>query len=68
MTLRRQTLTTVSNRSGAFRMKALVCEQHARESTDPASKRDWEELAIEWRLMAHSPASTNDVISHVEVT
>jgi hypothetical protein len=49
-------------------MKALVCEQHARESTDPASKRDWEELAIEWRLMARSPASTNDVISHVEVT
>jgi uncharacterized protein YlaI len=58
MTLRQQIQTIVSNRSGAFRTKALVCEQRARESTDPASKQDWEELAIEWHTMAHLPVRT----------
>lgn len=55
MTLRQKILNTVSIRSGAFQMKALDCEQHARESTDPTSKRDWEELAIQWHTMAHLP-------------
>jgi hypothetical protein len=44
-------------------MRALICEQRARESTGPASKQDWEELAIEWHTMANLPASINDEIS-----
>jgi cell division protein FtsL len=42
------------NRSGIFRMKALLSEQQARESTDQRSKRDWEELAVEWHSMAQT--------------
>lgn len=42
------------NRSGIFRMKALLSEQQARESTDQRSKHDWEELAIAWHSMAQT--------------
>jgi hypothetical protein len=36
-----------------YRAKALACEQQARLALDPAAKRDWEELAIEWHTIAH---------------
>ena len=39
-----------------YRMKALACEQRARDTSDPTSKRDWEELAIEWHTMANFAA------------
>jgi hypothetical protein len=42
----------VSDRSGLFRLRSLFGEQQAQESTDPKSKQDWEELAIEWHMMA----------------
>jgi pilus assembly protein Flp/PilA len=42
-----------TNRSGIFRLKALFCEQRARESSEPRSRSDWEELAIEWHMMAN---------------
>jgi hypothetical protein len=45
-----------SNRTDMYRMKALVCEQRATESSDPTSKLDWEELAIEWHTMANFAA------------
>jgi hypothetical protein len=45
-----------SNRTDMYRMKALVCEQRATESSDPTSKQDWEELAIEWHTMANFAA------------
>jgi len=38
----------IANRSGIFRMKALFCEQRAKESSESRSRSDWEELAIEW--------------------
>jgi hypothetical protein len=42
-----------ANRSGIFRMKALFSEQRARESSEPTSRSNWEELAIEWHTMAN---------------
>jgi hypothetical protein len=42
----------IASRSGVFRLKALFSEERARESADQASKKDWEELAIEWHMMA----------------
>ncbi len=39
-----------------FRLKAPFSEQRARESIDPRSKHDWEELAIEWHMMANLAA------------
>jgi hypothetical protein len=48
-------------------LKALFSEQRARESTDPTSKQDWEELAIEWHTMANLAAKMNGEISQIEV-
>jgi hypothetical protein len=56
------------NRSEQFRLKALLSEQRARESTDQRSKYDWEELAIEWHMMANLAAGENGEISQIEVT
>lgn len=52
MTLRQE----ITTGTPTFRMRALVCEQRARDSTDQTSKHDWEELAIEWHMMANSTA------------
>lgn len=35
-----------------FQLKAIASEMRAKEATDPAQRQDWEELAIEWRLLA----------------
>jgi hypothetical protein len=69
MTLREQTLSSapISDRSGIFRLKALFSEQRARESTNPTAKQDWEELAIEWHMMANLAARANGEISQIEV-
>jgi hypothetical protein len=45
-----------------YRAKALDCEQRAREVSDPTSKQDWEELAIEWHTMANFAARENPLI------
>jgi hypothetical protein len=50
------TIAPVSDRPDVFRLKALSCEQHARESTDPRSKQGWEELAIDWHMMSKRAA------------
>ncbi len=59
---------TLRNPTDKYRTKALLCEQRAIETTDPASKRDWEELAIEWHTMANFAASTNGGTHLIEVT
>jgi hypothetical protein len=43
----------IASRSGVFRLKALFSEERARESTDQTSREDWQELAIEWHMMAN---------------
>jgi hypothetical protein len=49
-----------------YRAKALACEQRARDTSDPASKRDWEELAIEWHTMANFAAKATGEIPLIE--
>jgi hypothetical protein len=44
-------------------LKALSSEQRARDSTDPTSKQDWEELAIEWHTIANLAARMNGEIA-----
>jgi hypothetical protein len=51
-----------------YRTKALLCEQRAVEATDPTSKRDWEELAIEWHTMANFAARSNGEAHSIEFT
>ncbi len=42
--------------SATYRLRALVSEQRAREVSDPEIKREWEDLAIQWHLIAHIAA------------
>jgi hypothetical protein len=48
------------NKSDLYRAKALACEHCARETSDPTSKRDWEELAIDWHTMANFAARAEE--------
>jgi hypothetical protein len=50
---------TSRNLANMYRAKALVCEQRAFEASEPTSKRDWQELAIEWHTMASVAANVN---------
>jgi hypothetical protein len=43
----------LTSRSGIFRLKALFAEQRAKESSESRLRSDWEELAIEWHMMAN---------------
>jgi hypothetical protein len=61
-------MTLYSDRAGAFRFKALLCEQRASESADPKSKQDWAELAIDWHAMAHFITRTEDQSDDYEWT
>jgi hypothetical protein len=38
--------------SEKYRLKALVCEERARDATEPALKQGWAEIAIEWQVLA----------------
>jgi hypothetical protein len=58
---------TPTNRSGIFRLKALFSEQRARESSEPRSRNDWEELAIEWHMMANLAAGAKTESSQIDV-
>jgi hypothetical protein len=40
------------------RMRAVMCDQHASQATDPQVKRDWEELAMEWHHLASEEERT----------
>jgi len=58
---------TSRNRADMYRIKATVCEQRAIEASEPTSKRDWEELAIEWHNMASIAAKMNSETALVDV-
>ena len=57
----------IADRTDMYRMKARACEQQASDASDPTSKQDWEELAIEWHTMAYLAARMNGEISQIEV-
>jgi len=54
------------SRTDNYRMKAIACEQQASDASNPRSKRDWEELAIEWHAMATLTPRTNGEIAQIE--
>jgi len=56
----------MTSRSKIFRLKAFACEQRAREATDPASKESWQELAIEWHMIASATATADDEAPQVQ--
>jgi hypothetical protein len=57
----------VTSRTSVFRLKALFSEERARESSDQRSKLDWEELAMEWHLMANLAADEAGEISRIDI-
>lgn len=42
--------------SEKYRLKALVCEQFAKDATDTATRSAWTEIAIEWHALASRTA------------
>lgn len=47
-------------------LKALASEERARNASDPAVKREWEALAIEWHLLATMIAKATTNVSHAK--
>jgi hypothetical protein len=69
MTLHQQILTSAptTDQSDVYRLRAILCEQEARQSRNWTSKQDWEVLAIECHTMAYLAARTNDENSQIDV-
>jgi hypothetical protein len=53
----RSTLETDVPRAALCRLKAIASEQRAKDATDPTLRQDWEEMAIEWHLLANLTAT-----------
>ena len=56
-----------ARRSGIFRLRALFSEQRAKQSSEPRARQDWEELAIEWHLMANLAAAAKGESGQIDV-
>jgi hypothetical protein len=52
--------------SSTYRLRALASEQHAREASDPAIKKEWEDLAIQWHLIAHIAAELRGILPRID--
>jgi len=52
--------------SSTYRLRALASEQRAREASDPAFKREWEDLAIQWHLIAHIAAELRGHLPRID--
>jgi hypothetical protein len=48
------------SRTDMYRMKGIACEHRASDASDPTSKQDWAELAIEWHAMAYREDYTDE--------
>lgn len=52
----RSITATTTPRHELYRLKAVASELRAKDARDPAVRQDWEEMAIEWHLMANLAA------------
>jgi hypothetical protein len=48
--------------SARYRLKALTCEQNAKDATEPVLRQEWTEVAIEWHALA------NRAVQHAALT
>ena len=54
----------MTEQSKAYRLRAVACEQRVHNAPNPLTKQEWEELAIQWHLLANKaapPASALDI-------
>jgi hypothetical protein len=61
-----QTIEPMETKSDEYRTNAFACERNAKEATDRAIKRQWEELAIQWHYMANQAARLPDLFQSLE--
>jgi hypothetical protein len=52
--------------STSYRLRALASEQRARNAPDRAIKREWEDLAMQWHLVAHAAAALRGEIPDID--
>jgi hypothetical protein len=52
--------------SSTYRLRALASEQRAREASDPAIKKEWEDLAIQWHLIAYITAEQRGHVPRID--
>jgi hypothetical protein len=57
----------MTEQSKAYRLRAVACEQRAATTPTPAIKQEWEELAIQWHLLANQAAPTSDGALEIDV-
>jgi len=53
--------------SRTFRLRAVQSEQRAHDASDPIIRAEWEELAIEWHLLANAVAHNSGPIDQIDV-
>jgi len=56
----------MKDRSSIYRLRAIASETRARQSSDPALKKEWEDLANQWHLLAHAAAEVAGTVPDVD--
>ena len=49
------------------RLRAVQCEQRARDASDLLIKGEWEELAIEWHLLANAIGKASGETPQIDI-
>ena len=50
-----------------FRLRAVAAEHRARTAADATAKREWEDLAIQWHLLANVAAQASGQLPQVDM-
>jgi hypothetical protein len=53
--------------SRIYRLRAVQSEQRARDASDPQTKAEWDELAIEWHLLANAVAKASGEAPQIDI-
>jgi hypothetical protein len=57
----------MADQSNVYRLRAVACEQRSKQTADPTVKKEWDELAIEWHLLANIVAQATNKIPKIDV-
>ena len=53
--------------SHLFRLRAVQCEQRARDAADALIKREWEDIALEWHLLANAIGKASGETPQIDI-
>jgi hypothetical protein len=53
----------MADKSQDYRLKAVACGQRAKEAPERITRQEWEELAMQWHLLAHQAAQMSGAAS-----